>query len=166
MLGLSASGIASYNNDASLNLAAVTHRLKSIQALNSAVVKGLSSSEQGNAMLATCFCLLFQSTLINDALGEYMAFIRGCIEIGIQMKTRQYQFLFTKLFGDEQLKEIDHALYQAPLIEPHIVSAACRSLEKMEPLCKTKVEKEMYALLLAMARNLVTSSRDGTLIVQ
>jgi hypothetical protein len=161
MLGLAASDIASHTDDKDLALTAITHRVKSIESLNAAVRRGLASFEQGNAMLATCFALLFQSTLLNDGLGEYMSFIRGCIAIGIQMATKGFSFVFTGLWGDDQLKIIDPVLNKAPLIESKVVSSACRSLEKMTPLCKTKVELDMLGLLLSMARNLVTSSRDG-----
>lgn len=162
MLALSASDIVCYTEDKSLTVTAVTHRAKSIEALNAAVSRGLTTFEQGNAMLATCFVLLFQSTLLNDGLGEYMSFLRGCIAIGMQMGLKRMRFLFTKLWGDENLEAIDPVLQKAPLIEPQVVSMACRSLEKMGPLCKTKVELKMYGLILSMARNLVTSSRDGT----
>lgn len=161
MLALSASDIACFSEDKSLIVTAMTHRVKSIEALNAAVSRGLTTFEQGNAMLATCFVLLFQSTLLNDGLGEYMSFIRGCVAIGMQMGIKRMKFLLTKLWGDESLEEIDPALHKAPLIEPQVVSLACRSLEKMGSLCKTEVELKMYALILSMARNLVTSSRDG-----
>lgn len=161
MLALSASDIVCYTEDKSLTVTAVTHRAKSIEALNAAVSRGLTTFEQGNAMLATCFVLLFQSTLLNDGLGEYMSFLRGCIAIGMQMGLKRMRFLFTKLWGDENLEAIDPVLQKAPLIEPQVVSMACRSLEKMGPLCKTKVELKMYGLILSMARNLVTSSRDA-----
>ncbi len=139
----------------------MTHRLAAISALNAAVSAGLKTSEQGNAMLATCFALLFQSTLLNDGLGEYMSFIRGTTAIGIQMYTKNFKMLFTKVFGDEAMEDLDPKLQQAPLIESSVVMSAIRSLERIAPLCQTKAEKEMYALLLSMARNLITSSRDG-----
>ncbi len=112
-------------------------------------------------MLATCFALLFQSTLINDGLGEYMSFIRGTTTIGIQMYVNNFKILFSKVFGDENMEELDPKLQQAPLIESSVVVSAIRSLERIAPLCQTKVEREMYGLLLSMARNLITSSRDG-----
>ena len=98
MLALSASGIACYTDETYLNLTAMTHRVKAIEALNTAVARGLSSFEQGNAMIATTFCLLFQSALLNDGLGEYMSFIRGTVAIGIQMVIKGYKFMFTKLY--------------------------------------------------------------------
>jgi hypothetical protein len=165
MLALSASDIACNTEDKGLAVVAMTHRVKAIEAFNLAVGQGLTTYEQGNAMLATCFALLFQSTLLNDGLSEYMSFIRGCIAIGIQMATKRFKFMFVKLFGDDQLEELDPLLQNAGLIDPHVVSLACRSLEKMAPLCKTKVELSVYALLLSMARNLVTSSRDGLCLI-
>lgn len=90
-----------------------------------------------------------------------MSFIRGCIAIGMCMASKKYTFIFANMFGDEQMKMLDPKMLNTPLIEANVVRAACRSLEKMKHLCVTKVEIEMFGLLLAMARDLVTSSRDG-----
>jgi len=112
-------------------------------------------------MIATCFALLFQSVLVSDALGEYMWFFRGILAIAIQMGIKQYGFLFKNLLGNKQVELIDVALKALPLIDSDAATRACRSLEKMGPLCKTKVEMEFYRLLLSMARSLFTSSREG-----
>ncbi|CZR59518.1 uncharacterized protein PAC_09410 [Phialocephala subalpina] len=163
MLALAASDIYSLQtpDDKGMHLTAMTYRVKSIESLNKAVSAGIESFEKGNAILATCFSLLFQSTLLNEALGDYFMFVRGCISVGIQMGMKRMKFIFTKVFGDEQLESVEDALQAAPLINPDAVARAIRSLEKMGPLCKTKVEIDMYGVLLSMARTLVTSSRDA-----
>lgn len=161
MLALSASDLAANCiGDRDLITHSISHRIKSIESLNKAVAGGISSWEQGNAMIATCFTLLFQSVLLNDGLSEYISFLRGILAIGMQMGQRKMKFVFTRLWGEAAHPRPDE-LEHAPLINDELVSSACRSFEKMYPLCKTKTEIGMYGLLLNMARNLVTSSQEG-----
>jgi hypothetical protein len=164
MLALSASDLASNSddsNDMKLIPTSILHRIKSIESLNKAVAAGIKSWQQGNAMIATCFTLLFQSVLLNDGLSEYISFLRGILTIGMQMGQRRMKFVFERFWGNEQLQARDAELSAAPLINEEVVSGACRSFEKMSPLLKTKTEIGMYGLLLSMARSLVTSSKEG-----
>lgn len=164
MLALSATDIFSSlraPRDKDLHLQAMAYRVKSIESLNKAVSAGIESSEKGNAILATCYSLSFQSVMLNEALGDYFSFIRGCVAVAMQMGMRKMNFIFINAFGDDQLEMIEDGLASAPLINSDVVTKANRSLENMGPLCKTKVELMMYGLLLSIARNLFTSSRDG-----
>ncbi|KAE8448950.1 hypothetical protein EG329_008746 [Mollisiaceae sp. DMI_Dod_QoI] len=163
MLALSASDIYSLRTpcDKDLHLKALTYRVKSIESLSQAVSAGIESFEKGNAILATCYTLLFQSVLLNEALADYFTFVRGCVSVSIQVSIKKMNFIFTKFLGDEQLEMVEDGLQKAPWINPDVVAKANRSFEKMGPLCKTKAEITMYGLLLSMARNLITSSRSA-----
>lgn len=165
MLALGASDLADKETDPfmarELSCAAMSHRVQAISALNAGISAGLTRFEQGNAMLATCFALLFQSVLLSDGLAEYMTFIRGTVAVGIQMGMKGMRVVFDQLFHGRQLEIVDPAITKAPLVAPHLVRAALRSLEKVAPLCKSEVEIKVYGMLLTTARALVTSSRDG-----
>jgi hypothetical protein len=162
MLALAASELAEQHPESSqLSCTAMSHRVKAIGALNTAISSGMTHFEQGNAMLATCFTMIFQSVLIEDGLAEYLTFIRGTIVVGIQMGIKKMHILFDRLFGDRDLESIDPKMKAASLIEPELVRIAIRSLEKIAPLCKSRLEIEVYGMLLSIARALVTSSRDG-----
>jgi hypothetical protein len=161
ILALGATDLACPTLDSDLMLAGIVHRVKAIEALNKAVSRGIQTIEEGNAMIGTCFALLFQSVMMNDGLAEYMAFIRGIVAIGIHMEMNKMKFLFHHLWNDEQMQLIDGMLYETPLINPDVARAACRSLEKMAPLCTTELEIRLYGRLLEMARTCITSSRDG-----
>ncbi|KAL1851713.1 hypothetical protein Daus18300_012462 [Diaporthe australafricana] len=110
ILGLAASELIA--SDPSLAEAAMVHRLKSIQAIK----RKLASSDQGityaegNALIATCFALTFQSVILEDGMTEYMAFIRGLIVIVIQMWKAGVDFMFKRLLNQEQ----------GDLLKPHI----------------------------------------------
>jgi hypothetical protein len=162
MLALSASDIVCTTDPSpELHSTALAHRIKAITSLNNAITVGISSYEEGNAMIATCFALLFQSCLIDDGLVEYMTFIRGTLVVAIQMGMRRMRFLFDKIFADQQLEIVEPAIRAAPLVESEKVTAACRSFEKFGHLCQTQLEIEVYTILFGIARALITSSRDG-----
>jgi len=161
MLALSASDLAADSHNQQLTVAAMDHRVKSIESLNKAVASGIKTQEQGNAMLAACYSLLFQATLIDDGLTEFMSFLRGIVAVAMQMGMEGMKFMFQKMMGEEQLELIEPELAKAPLIDAAASSAACRSLEKLTPLCQAEFHACILGYLLNMARTLITSSRDG-----
>jgi hypothetical protein len=160
MLGLSASDLVSPADDRGLSTTAIAHRVKAIEALNKAVAEGVTCWEQGNAMLATCFALLFQSVFLHDGLTDYISFLRGVVAIAMQLSQKKMKFVFTKFFPGDQLKMVEPGLATVPLMNYDTASAASRSLEKMSFLCKTQIEIGIYGLLLNIARNLSTSARE------
>lgn len=168
MLALGASDLAVESPDplspeakTQLSTTALSHRVQAISCLNAAILRGINRFEDGNAMLATCYALLFQSVFLEDGLAEYMSFIRGTVAVGMQMGMKGMKVLFDQLFEDKDLKVIEPAMLKAPLIDSGLVRLALESLERIEPLCQTKVEREMYGMLLSTARALITSSHDG-----
>ncbi|TGO36181.1 hypothetical protein BHYA_0133g00230 [Botrytis hyacinthi] len=167
ILALSASDLASdptaSTKSRNLTCTAIHHRVKTIASLNAAISSGVNSFEEGNAMLATCFILLFQSTLISDGLVEYMTFIPGTIAIAICMGSQQIKFIFRESWGNQDINSMDSALKQTPLIDGELAKSACRSIESLLPLCKAQGELDMYGALLITARSLITSSKDAYL---
>lgn len=162
MLALSASDIAQSNpsgSGAELECVAISHRIKAIASLNQAIGKPITSVEQGNAMIATCMSLVFQSTLLSDGLVEYMTFVRGVIVVSIHMGLNNIDFLFEHMF--DQAEVVASQLTQSRLIEPEHAHCACRSLELLGPLIHNAREKELHGNLLSAARALFTSSKDG-----
>lgn len=162
MLGLSASDLTtSLTPTPELSCSAMSHRVLAIKALNQALSNGLHTFEEGNAMLATCYVLLFQSVLLEDGLAEYMSFIRGCVLIAQNMGCRKMKFLFHSFIGLDSLSVMEPYLRDQPEINPAPVSAACKSLEAFEPLCQREYEKTFHNCLIKTARSLYTSSRNG-----
>jgi hypothetical protein len=162
MLGLSASDLNTKAPQSSeLTCSAMSHRVQAIKSLNQALSNGLHTFEEGNAMLATCYVLLFQSVLLEDGLAEYMSFIRGCVLIAQNMGCKRMKFLFHSFLGTDSLAKMDPHLKEGPEVNPGPVGAGCKSLEAFEPLCQRDYEKEFHGSLLKTARALYTSSRNG-----
>lgn len=83
---------------------ALYHRLAAIKSLNAALHAGVSDAESGSAMLATCYVLVFQSSLIADCFPEFMSFIRGCMVVAYQMGVKGLGSIFDMMVADELLK--------------------------------------------------------------
>jgi hypothetical protein len=162
MLGLSASDLTAKGKQTSdLILSAMSHRVQAIKSLNGALLNGLNTFEEGNAMLATCYVLLFQSIHLDDGLSEYMFFIRGCVLIAQDMGCKRMKFLFHSLLGLGSLAQMDSSIKEYPEFRLEPVNAGCKSLQAFEHLCKKNYEKNFHHTLLKTARALYTSSRTG-----
>ncbi len=162
MLALSASDLAITTAEGpELFQSALAHRVKAINSLNQALSNGLNTFEEGNAMLATCYTLVFQSVLFDDGLTEYMTFIRGCFLVAGNMGCKGLNFLFKNMLREDMLSAMEPYLQGPPAIDPELIDAACLSLEAFRPLCQRDYERVFYMLLLKLVRSLYTSSREG-----
>jgi hypothetical protein len=163
MLALSASDIKATSSQQSSEIAqsAIFHRTLAIKSFNRALSTGLNNFEEGNAMLATCFILLYQSAMIDEGLTEYLTFVRGCVLIPLQMGGKHLKFLFQNLFTEDEIEKSRPYLQDMPAVDPMSVDAAYASIEAFRPLCKREEEKNMNESLLELVRSFYLSSCDG-----
>jgi len=167
MLGLAASELLTeHPRDTSLLPAAMAHRVKAIQAIKRALAGAprADTFEEGNALMATCFALTFQSVLLDDGMVEYMTFIRGIVIVGIQMYVKGASFLFGNFLGEKAVDALEPYIRQVPVIEASWTDAACLAIRGLAPLCQAAAEAEYQELLLAIAEKLYVSSWDGACI--
>ena len=164
MLALSASDIGATSSQHSFELAqsATFHRIVAIKSFNRALSTGLHTFEEGNAMLATCFILLYQSTLIDEGLSEYLTFVRGCVLVPLQMGCKHLKFLFQNLLSDDEIEKTRPYLQGMPAVDLRSVDAAYASLEDFGPFCEREAEKKMHERMLELVRSFYLSSCDGT----
>lgn len=178
MLGLAASDLLC--KDASLLPFAMAHRVKAIKAIKKTlneVPKHSNSSgsgtnnnnhvnnstffEEGNALMATCFALTFQSVLLDDGMAEFMTFCRGVVLVAIQMYCKGARFLFTNWVGKDEMALLQPLMETVPPIRPDWVDAALAGVRGLEPLCVHPVETEYHKLLVDMVEALYTSPFRG-----
>lgn len=114
-------------------------------------------------MLATCYALIYQSTHIDDGLAEYLTFIRCTIAVAIQMGMKSMKLIFENMISNEAFEKIEPVISTLPLVEPELVEAACRSFERFRHLCQSKVEVDVYTILVGIVHSLISSCRDGKL---
>lgn len=158
ILGFAASDLMV--KDSSLMAPALSHRLKAIKAIK----KTLSDSpkadtfEEGNAMMAACFALTFQSVLLDDGMVEYMTFIRGVIIVAMRMYVQGAKLLLGEYLGARQEEVLQPFMEQVPLIEQSWATAAVAAIELLEPLCQHPIRKQYHEKILDMAEQLQISS--------
>ncbi|OAA67833.1 c6 zinc finger domain containing protein [Niveomyces insectorum RCEF 264] len=131
--------------------------------------------EEGNALMAACFALTFQSVALDDGLAEYMTFIRGIIVVALQMYLKGARILFRDLVGsDAQVDRADAAHDREVAVSPSVQTkktnnnsnttqqwseaAAVTAVQRLAPLCDGDPVAETYhALVLEMAEGLLVS---------
>ena len=161
ILGLGASELIAA--DSGLVEAALSHRLEAVKAIKRRLASPGASVDyaEGNALIAACFALTFQSAFLEDGMAEHMAFIRGIVIIAGQMARAGVDFMFSNLVAQDQ----------AALLRPHVEKVvlpesmaewrdgAGAALEALRPLCAGDELKLQYLELnLDITRGLYESS--------
>ncbi|KAK4167381.1 hypothetical protein QBC43DRAFT_311707 [Cladorrhinum sp. PSN259] len=134
--------------------------------------KGLLA-EEGNALMATCFALTFQSVLLDDGMVEYMTFIRGIVIVAIQMYVGgldNSKMMFGELLVErESQKKLEPYMLEVGLVRREWVDDAVVGLNGLEVLLGEEevdeegnvtksVEREYWELLKQMTDCLHVSS--------
>ncbi|KAJ1338185.1 RNA polymerase II-specific transcription factor-like protein [Microdochium nivale] len=158
ILGLSASELMV--QDPSLVTFAMMHRLQAIKAIKKTLagVPRASTFEEGNALMATCFALTFQSVCLDDGMAEFMTFCRGIVLVAIQMYCKGSRFIFQNFVGEDQMALLQPKMEKLPPIRRELTDGAVASLRALEPLLTRSVDREYHDLLVQMAEMLYTDS--------
>jgi hypothetical protein len=166
MLALSASELAVEDaQPAQLEYSALSHRVQAIRLFNKAMLRPILTFEEGNAMIATCYNLCFQSALLKDAFPDYMVFIRGVILVSSHLATRNLKIIFKDMMADGQLQKMGPHLNLPALISPDIAAEVSKSLDSLLPFCLQQAEKDFHACLLGFVRGLSSSAREGQIFL-
>ncbi|KAI1431748.1 C6 zinc finger protein [Xylaria sp. CBS 124048] len=161
-LSLAASDLMT--QDSSLITFAMGHRLKAIKAIKKRLTDAPQTNtfDEGNALLATCFALTFQSVMLDDGMAEFMTFCRGIVIVAIQMHCKGAKFIFSDFLGDDQMNILQPLMESIPPIREDWTNMAVASIAALEPLCKQQVETEYHQLIADIAKALYSSSYLGS----
>ncbi|KAI1210413.1 uncharacterized protein F4807DRAFT_423339 [Annulohypoxylon truncatum] len=184
ILGLAASDLM--QQDPSLVTFAMMHRLKAIKAIKKTLNEAPKSNtfEEGNALVATCFALTFQSVILDDGMAEFMTFVRGVVLVAMQMWAKNARPLFTNLHQSDPQKILKPIIEAIPPIRSSFAASASASIRALEPLCRRSpittssssndndddndnddLERTYQQYLLGIADALPTSSYQAYLIL-
>ncbi|KAK4146510.1 uncharacterized protein C8A04DRAFT_9792 [Dichotomopilus funicola] len=115
--------------------------------------------EEGNALMATCFALTYQSVLLDDGMIEFMTFVRGIMIVAIQMYCKGANIMFGHLLGDRQTQKLEPHMKDLPLIETDWSARAIASVEGLRGLVEGReVEQKYWQMIGDLARNLQVDS--------
>ncbi|KAI0205509.1 hypothetical protein F4808DRAFT_236416 [Astrocystis sublimbata] len=158
ILGLAASDLM--RNDPNLLTFAMAHRLKAIKAVKKTLTNVPKSDtfEEGNALLATCYALTFQSVMLDDGMAEFMTFCRGIVIVITQMYYKGAKFLFSNFLEDDVMTCLKPLLEDMALIRQEWTDMAVTSIAALAPLCKQQVELDYHQLITTVADSLRISS--------
>jgi hypothetical protein len=118
--------------------------------------------EEGNALMATCFALTYQSVLLPDGMAEYLTFIRGIMIVAVQMYCRGATLLFGHLMGERQTEVVRPHMLELGLVEREWMERAVEGVGGLEGLVRGReVEGRYWELIGKMARGLGVSSWEG-----
>lgn len=123
---------------------------------------GTPMFEEGNALMATCFALTFQSVALDDGMAEYMTFIRGIIVVAIQMYLKGARIMFRNLLGNDQTELLRPAIEPMSAIDRRWSMAALSAIQNLAPLCVgDNVATHYHALVVEMAEALLVSPMEA-----
>ncbi|CAK7266820.1 hypothetical protein SEPCBS57363_002285 [Sporothrix epigloea] len=123
---------------------------------------GMPTYEEGNALMASCLALTFQSVALDDGMAEYMTFIRGIIVVAVQMYLGGARVMFRNLLGGEQTELLRPAIEPMPAIDMQWTMAALTSIQQLAPLCvNDDIATAYHALVMGMAEALLVSPMEA-----
>jgi hypothetical protein len=160
MLALSASHLM-ITSTSPIASEALTYRILAIKGLNTALSTPPTCKEEADAILATCWTLLFQTTYLGDSVEEFLTMLRGCNLIVSQNWRERFGTSFQRLSDEGQDEIILPVLKKEPLLRADLVREAWESVEVMRDLKIEGVEEEVFRLLSEMVRLLSISSLEG-----
>lgn len=111
-----------------LGTTALQHRLLAIVGSSEALNRPSRTGVDGDALLASCYLLAFQSSYMPDGMQEFFRTIRGCALLTMQLRADNLPMAFF-LPHKYHFAVMQERLVDLPVIEPGLVEIARRSLE-------------------------------------
>ena len=134
LLGLAATCLT-FACDADYSALAIYHRLLAIQGLNEALSTTPWTSDEGDALLAACYALAFQSYFMKDGMYEYLTMVRGCGLVSLQLLDDNVDVSFSTSLN-EHWEFMQSRLDNLPSIDTSLLEGSSSSLDAILPLCK------------------------------
>ncbi|EWG54480.1 hypothetical protein FVEG_17328 [Fusarium verticillioides 7600] len=148
MLAVGASHLGLCNGN-DYNSDAISHRVKAIKSLNSALSTPCQTKEEGDARYATLMALTWQSSYMPDGMQEFLSMLRGCT---IVSKCSVFQFegsvfrMFTTEGHVQRVEDINNG-FDIGLSDDGVIDAGVASLKAIAPLSKSTLEVSLVTAL-------------------
>lgn len=149
ILGLAASHLQ-LTTGADFGSEAMHHRYLAIRGSNEAMSTVNHRNNNGDALLAACYLLAFQSSYMIDGMQEFFQTVRGCSQLNthliedlLPLDCEQY-FRTTKT---EHWGLVRQTLINLPIIDILLIESAQQSLSALFSILSTPVDLDFYARL-------------------
>jgi hypothetical protein len=134
ILGQAASHLT-VTTEADYGSLALSHRLQAIKGLNEALSKTPRTGSDGDALLAACYALTFQTANMKDCMSEFLTMVRGCGLVSMQLLCDQVDISFS-ISPNRHLEYMQSRLDNLPAVDADLYQGAVSSLKAISPLCR------------------------------
>jgi hypothetical protein len=131
-----------------LNTTAMYHRVQAIKGSAVALSQTNRSGDDGDALVASCYLLTFQSLYIKDdkeGIVEFLHFIRGCSLVWNQLLYEKVPITFY-LTSESQYEFMKPRLVALPDIDPQLLESAEKSLSELRLILYKPVHTMFHGL--------------------
>ncbi|KAF5618618.1 hypothetical protein F52700_12138 [Fusarium sp. NRRL 52700] len=152
MLALGASHLGLCNGT-DYNSDAISHRVKAIKSLNSALDTPCQTKEEGDARYATLMALTWQSSYMADGMQEFLSMLRGCTIVS-KCSVFQFQDSVFRMFSVEGHVQRVHDInngFDVGLSDYEASDAGIASIKAIAPLSQSTLEINLVASLQSIA---------------
>jgi hypothetical protein len=141
-----------------LNTTAMYHRVQAIKGSAVALSKTHRSGDDGDALVASCYLLTFQSSYIKEAIVEFLHFMRGCSLVWNQLLYEKVPITFS--MTPESLHEfMKPRLVALPNIGPELLESAEKSLFELRLI----LYKPVHAIFHGLFVECITAVKQSAL---
>lgn len=162
LLALSASHLNKLTTSGLTNVAQA-HRLAAIKGLNGVLDQPITTAEQGDAILATCYALLMQSWYMDDGLPAFLIMTRSCELVTRQIRSHDVGSILAEENSDSRIERMRTRLKGAPTFTVECIRASLESLNAIQPLCHQAFEQDFWTKLqdsfIALAQSPIEGKR-------
>jgi hypothetical protein len=159
ILGLAASHFELLTGE-DLKATAIHHRVQAIKGSNAAISQTRRTGSDGDALLAACYCLAFQSSYMEDGLQEFFQMVRGCSLLSLQLKAESLPMAFF-LTEKDHWSFMEERLFDLPTIHEELVTGAEKSLKALPPLFDRPSHVQFYQVVIDCVEAVKVSSVRG-----
>lgn len=163
MLGLAAGHLDLHGANCSSQ--ALSHRVKAIRALNTALTNPPASTAEADARFAALFALVFQASCMPDGMTEFLAMTKGCHIIYHTSMLTMDDSLFGSFARESYADSVRRLIGAPPLVldaeQELMIRRFLRSLRALGPLCKSPLEVRFLAATERIARTAAISAARG-----
>jgi hypothetical protein len=160
MLGLAATCLTT-TTDVDYSSLAISHRLMAITGLNKALSKASWTSSDGDAIVAACYALTFQSSYMKDGIFEFLTMVRGCGLVSLRLINDNVDVSFS-IRADDHLDYMKSRLDNLPDIDADLLKGSVSSFDRLLPLCEgLDAHLSFCQLLRDCADTIMVDSREG-----
>lgn len=143
-----------------LSSVALHHRVRAIQGSSEALTQKDRAGSDGDALLAACYLLTFQSSYMKDGIPEFFQFVRGCTLVSNQLRAENLLMAFF-LAAEDHFEFMEGRLSNLPVIDQDLLDGAEVSLNDLSAKLELPVQFTIFDLLVECIAALGTSSLQG-----